>query len=198
MKKMWLSRILVTTVIFLVYFSLVVQNTKANFVPLPLEPPVDKPKITFTLPIQNQSILTKNELNLTFSVIVPSSWNDYLAPYYSPINKSIQNVTIFASWNSHFSLNTTENNNYSLLLKNIPEGNNTITVNVNATVLYRLPTTGIFQQDEIKFDISSDINFVVEDLELFSPILLVFIVIIAVVGFGIFVYFKKYRRKNLE
>ena len=51
---------------------------------------------------------------------------------------------------------------------------------------------GIFEQDEIQFDVSSDIIFVVEDLELFSPILLIFIVIIAV-GIGVFAYYKRRR-----
>ena len=193
MKKISIERILVMTVILVIFLSLIVQNTKANFVPLPPEPPTEKPVITFTLSVQNQSILTKNELNLTFSVIVPSSWNNYLAPYYSSINKSIQNVTIFTSWDAQFTLNTTENNNYSLFLKNIPKGNNTIIVIANATVLYRLPTTGAFEQDEIKFDISSNITFDVEDLELLSPISLVSIAMIAVVGIGIFAYFKKRR-----
>lgn len=196
MKKISIERILVMTVILVIFLSLVVQNTKANFVPLPPEPPTEKPVITFTLPVQNQSILTKNELNLTFSVIVPSSWNNYLAPYYSPINKSIQNVTIFTSWDAQFALNTTENNNYSLHLENIPKGTNTITVTVNATVLYRLLATGAFEQDETKFNISSNINFEVNDSESLFPILLVLIIIIAVVGLGIFAYFKKYRMKN--
>ena len=193
MKKVSIS-FLTTATLFIIFFSIaIVQNAKGNFVYLPQEPPTEKPKITFTFPIQNQTILTKNELNLTFSAIIPNSWNNYLAPYYSPINKSIQNVTIFTSWDAHFTLNTTENNHYSLLLKNIPKGNNTITVNANAVVLYRLPTTGIFEQDEIKFDISSNITFDVEDLELLSPISLVSIAMIAVVGIGIFAYFKKRR-----
>ena len=196
MKKSLIDRILVMTVILVIYLSLVVQNTKANFVPLPQEPPTDKPAIIFTLPIQNQSILTKNELNLAFSVIVPSSWNNYLAPYYAPINKSIQNVTIFTSWDAQFALNTTENNNYSLHLENIPKGTNTITVTVNATVLYRLLATGAFEQDEIKFNISSNINFEVNDSESLFPILLVSIIIIAVVGLGIFILFKKHKRRS--
>ena len=128
-------------------------------------------------------------------MLVPSSWNNYLAPYYLPINKSVQNVTIFTSWDAQFTLNTTENNNYSLLLQNIPKGNNTIIVNVNATVLYRLPTTGAFEQDEVAFNISSNIIFLVEDSDLLSPISLVSIIIVSVVGLGIFAYFKKYRRK---
>ncbi len=196
MKKVSII-LLTTTTLFIICFSIaIVQNVKANFVPLPQEPPTENPKITFTLPIQNQSILTINELNLTFRVIIPSSWDNYLAPYYSPINKSIQNVTIFTNWDAQFTLNTTDSNNYSLHLQNIPKGNNTIAVNANAVVLYRLPTTEIFEQDEIQFDISSDIIFVVEDLELFSPILLVFIVIIAVVGLGIFILFKKHKRRS--
>ncbi len=197
MKKILLSKILALTVIFVIFSSLVVQNTKANFVPLPSEPPTEKPIITFSPPIQNQSILTKNELNLTFRIIVPSSWNNYLAPYYSPINKCIQNVTIFASWDAHFTLNTTENNNYSLFLQKIPKGNNTITVNATAVVLYRLPTTEAFQQDEIKFNISSNITFDVEDSELLSPLSLVSIVlIIIVVGLGIFAYLVKKRSNS--
>ena len=100
MKKLLIVIIFVMTVILVIFLSLVVQNTKANFVPLPPEPPTEKPAIKFTLPTQNQSILTKNELNLTFSVIVPSSWNNYLGPYYSPVNESIQKVTIFASWDA--------------------------------------------------------------------------------------------------
>ncbi len=173
MKKVTII-FLATATLFMICFSIaIVQNVKANFVPLPQEPPTENPKITFTFPIQNQSILTKNELNLTFRVIVPSSWNNYLAPYYSPINESIQNVTIFTSWDAQVNLNITESNNYSLHLQNIPKGNNTITVAANAVVLYRLPTTGAFQQDEIKFNISSNINFVVEDSELLLPISLV-------------------------
>ena len=194
MKKMSIDKILVMTVILVIFLSLTVQNTKANFVPLPPEPPTEKPVITFTPSVQNQSILTKNELNLTFRVIIPSSWNDYLAPYYSPINESIQNVTIFASWDAQFTLNTTENNNYSFFLQNIPKGNSTIIVTANATVLYRLPSTGAFEQDEIKFNISSNINFVVEDFELFSPIYIVSIVLI-IIGLGIFVFFIKFKRR---
>ena len=196
MKKNIRNKILVYSLVFVIYFSIIlVQNTKANFVPLPQEPPTEKPAITFTLLTQNQSILTKNELNLTFSVIVPSSWNNYFAPYYSPINKSVQNVTIFTSWDDIFTLNTTENNNYSIFLQNIPQGNNTIIVTANATVLYRLSATGAFEQDEIKFDISSNITFNVEDSELLSPISLVSIILIIIVGFVIFMFFKKFKRR---
>ena len=194
MKKVTIN-LLATATLFITFFSIViVHSAKANFVPLPQEPPTEKPIITFTLPVQNQSILTKNELNLTFSVIIPSSWNNYLAPYYSPINKSIQNVTVFASWDAQFTLNTTEKNNYSLFLQNIPKGNSTIIVTANATVLYRLPSTGAFEQDEIKVNISSNINFVVEDFELFSPIYIVSIVLI-IIGLGIFTFFIKFKRR---
>ena len=165
-SKSNLHKPLMTAIIFLLIASpLIDQNTKANFIPLPQEPPTEKPEIILTTPFQNQSILTKNELNLTFTIKIPNSWNDYLGPYYTPINESIQNITVFTSWKNNYSLNRTENQTYSLNLQNIPKGNNTISINVNATVLYRLPSTGPFDQDEINFNANTTINFTVEDPE---------------------------------
>jgi len=197
MGKSNLYKSLTTVTIFLLVASpLIIKNTKANFISLPQEPPTEKPEITLTTPIQNQSILTKNELNLTFTIKIPNSWHDYLGPYYTPINESIQNITIFTSWKNNYSLNRTETNSYSLNIENIPKGNNTISVNVYATVLYRLPSTGPFDQDEINFNVSTTISFEVKDSEPLNLVHVYFLAaaLIAFIGAGTLVYFEKYRK----
>ena len=186
-----LTKPLVTSIIFLLITSpLIAQNAKANFIPLPQEPPTEKPEIIVTTPIQNQSILTENQLNLTFTVDIPNSWQNYLGPYYTPINESIQNITILTSWKNNYSLNRTENNNYSLNLQNIPKGNNTISINVYATVLYRSPSTGPFDQDEINFSVSKTVDFEVKESEPLNlaPFCFFASILVAFIGAGFLIY----------
>jgi hypothetical protein len=140
-KALSTSKIFLVTVAAITLISLsYVANlnvAEANFIPLPSEPPKETPTITLFYPDENNTVISGNELNFTYSVSIPASWKDYLAPVYSPIEESVSSIGLFLD------TGYLANNEYSVLgnhsksIQPLTEGNHTLIVYVYATVSYR-------------------------------------------------------------
>jgi hypothetical protein len=110
---------------------------EANFIPLPSEPPKETPIITLFYPQKNNTVIAGNGLNFTYSVSIPASWKDYLAPVYSPIEESVSSISLFLDTGYLANNEYSVLGNHSKIIQPLSEGNHTLIVYVYATVSYR-------------------------------------------------------------
>jgi hypothetical protein len=136
-KKAILSAIIISTLFASLVAGLQVDLVGANFIPLPSEPPKEPPTITIITPEKNNTIIAGNELNFTYSISIPASWKNYLAPVYSPIEESISSIGLFLDTGYLVNNENTILGNHSKIIQTLSEGNHTLIVYAYATVSYR-------------------------------------------------------------
>ncbi len=155
--------------VFLVVAGMQVNTVKGNMFPLATEPPKGPPIITMVSPAQNDTVSASSELNLTYAVDIPASWKKtnqgysaYLAPDYSPIEKSIGYIDLYLDSGYLNNPDAWGVGLHTSTLKNLSEGNHTVTISVTATVIYRPPGTEWWWYSTYQTASSVTLNFTVD------------------------------------